>query len=57
MDSPHATSATFGAPAQPLLWDDGRMRGVAYEDYLDLNFFYWSQECLESLLDVVTVGS
>ena len=42
--------------SRPLAPLQGRERDQAIEDYLDLNFFYWSQECLESLLPDVKVG-
>lgn len=44
---------TRSRPLAPL---EGTNRSQAEEDFLDLNYLYWSQECLESLLDRVTVG-
>lgn len=42
--------------SRPLAPLQGRERDQAIEDYLDLNYFYWSQECLESLLPDVKAG-
>ncbi len=40
---------------RPLAPMQGRDKDQAYEDYLDLNFFWWSQECLKSLLPKVEI--
>jgi len=34
----------------PLPPFDGKNRDLAYEDYLDLNYFWWSQEALRAIL-------
>ncbi|MFT7461766.1 MAG: hypothetical protein ACI9EF_000100 [Pseudohongiellaceae bacterium] len=44
---------TRSRPLAPL---EGTNRDQAEDDFLDLNYLYWSQECLESLLERVTVG-
>jgi hypothetical protein len=33
----------------------GRDKDLAYEDWCDLNYFYWSQECLKALVPKVKV--
>jgi hypothetical protein len=35
---------------QPLSVFEGRAKDLAYEDFLDLNYFYWAQESLKTLL-------
>jgi hypothetical protein len=44
---------TRSRPLAPL---EGNNLSQADEDFLDLNYMYWSQECLESLLGRVSVG-
>lgn len=45
---------TRSRPLAPL---EGTNLSQAEDDYLDLNYMYWSQECLQSLLPRVTVGN
>ena len=42
--------------SRPLAPLEGTNLSQAEDDYLDLNYVYWSQECLQSLLPRVTVG-
>jgi len=44
---------TRSRPLAPL---EGNNLSQADEDFLDLNYIYWSQECLRSLLGRVSVG-
>ncbi|MHC5211526.1 MAG: hypothetical protein ACYTG2_12470 [Planctomycetota bacterium] len=41
----------------PLPPFDGTNRDLAYQDFLDLHFFYWAQESLKALLPSVSVPS
>lgn len=39
----------------PLTPFEGRARDLAYEDFLDLNFFWWAQESLKAILGQVAL--